>query len=199
MKITDLYESRKYHLYHALQFSQASQALRENKQGGYSNMRWWSDGKRYTYADPREIYDNSNFHIGISMTRDINFAKEWDEVIFFFDYDQLKRDYKIIPVNDFYASGGFRPDKDHKREKEEFIVTKTFVRGETPPDYDPETDTLDDLWMNIYRSMPHGYVEPLDKYLTNIKFSKKFMGSVIDFEKDDMEYIRSHSLFSGYV
>ena len=54
--------------------------LINNKIDGYTWQRYWPDGKRRKDDDPD--YNKSFYMKGLSLTREIDYAKSWNGVVF---------------------------------------------------------------------------------------------------------------------
>lgn len=53
---------------------------------------------------------------GVSLTRDLNFAKSWDDCIFVLDKEALISKFKLLPYN------AFKSAKKYRSESEEFLI-----------------------------------------------------------------------------
>jgi hypothetical protein len=167
-------ESSRAPLYHAIKFDRGKRALYNNKLDCYSFQRTWPEGKRL--KDDQPGYYDSQYLRGISLSRDFNYAKNWNDIVFEFDQDKLKHKFKIIPYNWGYSIGGGYIQGDRmKREREEFLITGV-------------TDKLD-------INQPVGSIEPLDKYLTGF-WIDNFLTTLNGY--DDIEQLMEHSLFCGF-
>ena len=108
-------------LYHSLSFRYANIALKNNELLATTCHRLWKGYPIIRPSDPRYTdFKNSYSVYGISLTRDKNFAMDWNVVTFVFDKTKLSNRYKIIPIN-WHASV---PDVSPKTEFEEFVVVK---------------------------------------------------------------------------
>ena len=161
-------------LYHAIKFERAKLALDKNKLDCYSFQRIWPEGKRL--KDDHPDYYKSQYLRGISLTRDFNYAKSWNDIVFEFDQDKLKNKFKITPYNWGYSIGkGYKQGSNSKREREEFLIT-----GITQE-------------LNI--NEPVGSIEPLDRYLTGF-WIDDFLTTLSGY--DDIEELMNQPLFSGF-
>ena len=136
-------------LYHALDFNKLEKFLKDDIIPGYSYQRYWKDGLMRKDNDPD--YNNSNWYKGISTTRDMNFAKEWSHTFIVLDQDKIKQDYKVVPYQWNYSIGADYV-KDHKKEREEFIITG----------YEEDENML---------HIPKGSIKPLSKYIIGFYLS----------------------------
>jgi len=114
-----IFENNRADLYHAIKTKYANIALEKNELDIYSYQRYWANGKRYKDNEPE--YKNSFFYRGLSLTRDINYAKNWASVILVFDTNKLKEKYKIVPYNWGFSIGNIT-NQNIKKEKEEFLI-----------------------------------------------------------------------------
>ena len=170
-------------LYHGLDFYKLEIFLREDRIPGYSGQRYWKDGRRR--KDNEKDYNESMWYKGISTTRDLNFAKQWGQTIIVFDKDKLKQDYKIVPYQWNYSISADYI-KDHKHEREEFIVT----------------GYADDLYPDI----SFGSIKPLSKYIIGfyvsdytISVENKYLVELIDeFEDLYLGHYRNHEKDTTY-
>ncbi len=172
-------EASRADLYHAIKPEFAIPALKTNKLDCYSFQRSWPGGIRM--KDDQPGYDESDWMRGLSLTRDVQFAKNWGGVVFVFDQEKLKTKYKIVPFNwGFSIGNGYEQGMRAKREREEFLITGLLKGPVSNRDFLKA------------REKPDGKIEPLDKYLKGILVDPEFM-------KDDLrEYLTEHPLFTGF-
>lgn len=174
-------------IFHAIKHENAIPALEENKLGGYSIQRIWERGKRL--KDDMPGYEESNYLRGISATRDIEYANNWNDIIFVFDLDKIKTKYKVVPYNWGYSIGrGYRQDSRAKREREEFIITG-FSKSITDEDKDDRFRKFKKMI-----SKPKGYIEPLDKYLIGFYISSRFDKYI---DQKTKSYLTYHKKYLG--
>jgi len=160
-------------LYHAIKFDRAENALKNNKLDCYSFQRTWPEGKRL--KDDQPGYYNSQYLRGISLTRDFNYAKSWNDIVFEFDQEKLKQKWKVVPYNWGYSIGrGYKQGDRAKREREEFLVTGTTN----------ELNLKD----------PVGSIQPLDKYINGFWIDS----FLCDLKGYDVESLMKHPLFIGF-
>lgn len=156
----EIYESHRADLYHALKIDYALAALENNKLDAYTFQRYWPDGRRR--KDDESDYSKSYYYRGISLTRDIDYAKNWECVIFVFDQGQLNTKYKIVPYNWGYSIGGGYEQKERvKREREEFLIT-SLVKKE-----------MTGVQLSKSLTKSGGSIAPLDRFLKGFYISKK--------------------------
>jgi hypothetical protein len=182
-------------LYHAINSDRAIIALNENKLGGYSFQRTWEGGKRL--KDDQSGYEDSLFLRGISTTRDITYANNWNDIIFVFDKNKLKTKYKIVPYNWGYSIGkGYKQGARMKKEREEFVITGrsdsvTYGKNNKSIFYDKKDKINSFLDM---KETPKGYIEPLDKYLLGFFIGERYL----EYQKDeDIKYLTTHDKYLG--
>lgn len=189
-------------LYHSLKPDFAVQALTKNLLEGRTTQRFWPDGRRLKDNNPE--YDNSFWFKGISTTRDRQFAEGWNMVVFELDKAEIQKTHKIIPFNWGYS---IPRDNDHKREREEFIVTsriyKTqqqmkdeyaeYVDSLSREEYLAKRDSLQLDWM--FR--PEGKPVKLDKCLKGIYVDKDILNYSSLFQKDT-DFLQNHPKFLGF-
>ncbi len=147
-------EYSRANLYHAIEIDRAKTALETNKLDCYSFQRIWPGWKRL--KDDHPDYFKSQFLRGISLTRDFDYAKNWNSVVFEFDQEKLRSKWKISPYNWGYSIGrGYRQGIRAKREREEFLIT-----GLT--DRDPRDKDFRGLGNESPLTKPVGSIRPLD-------------------------------------
>jgi hypothetical protein len=161
-------------LYHAIKFDRAEKALERNKLDCYSFQRIWPEGKRL--KDDQPGYYDSQYLRGISLTRDFEYAKSWNDVVFEFNQEKLKQKWRIVPYNWGYSIGGeYKQGSRMKREREEFLITGV-------------TDKLD-------INQPVGSIKHLDRYLTGF-WIDSFLTTLNGY--DGIEKLMEHPLFCGF-
>jgi len=165
-------------LYHAIKPEYAVDALKNNRLPCHSIQRSWEGGIRL--KDDHPDYNSSDYLRGISLTRDIKYAKNWQIVVFIFDQEKLKTKWKIIPYNWGYSIGrGYRQGMNAKREREEFLIT-----GLTKGPLDGQE------FLNAVET-PEGNIEPLNRYLKGFIIEPDYM-------KDEYyKFLSEHPLYMG--
>lgn len=129
-------------------------------------QRIWPGWKRL--KDDHPDYFKSQFLRGISLTRDFDYAKNWNSVVFEFDQEKLRSKWKISPYNWGYSIGrGYRQGIRAKREREEFLIT-----GLT--DRDPRDKDFRGLGNESPLTKPVGSIRPLDRYLIGFWINEYF-------------------------
>lgn len=184
-------EGRDAPLYRAYREPQwAVKALRDDELVGSSAQRYWPDGKRR--MDDAPDYRESFWMKGLSMTRDIDYAKQWGDVVMVFDQRLLSQRFKFEPFNWGYSIPG---GNHHKREREEFLVLKKT--GETFGDENWPHGKLD---TKRFRE-PEGSIKPLSKYLIGFWLDQTLdhpEGYKHGLPEEDLTYLKSHPKFLGY-
>lgn len=125
-----LLESKSAPLYRAVKNEYVGQMFRDDKLVGSTTQRYWDDGKRRKDDDPE--YRGSNWMKGLSFTRDKFYAMQWGDFFMAIDQEKLARHNRIIPFSWGYSSQDKYGTIDHKREREEFVLTHKGGTYETP-------------------------------------------------------------------
>lgn len=166
----------------------AVKALRDDELLGTTTQRYWPDGKRRLDNDPE--YQSSFWMKGLSMTRDIEFAKVWGDVVMVFDQRLLSQRFKIEPFNWGYS---IPQNKEHKREREEFLVLKKT--GETFTDPDGSVKNYKRF------AAPEGSIQNMSKYLIGFWLDQHLVdpdGYTHGLSDEDLAYLKDHPKFLGY-
>lgn len=176
-------------LYHALDTKYAVTALDNNKLDAYTFQRFWEDGRRY--KDDHPNYKNSFYYRGLSLTRDINYAKKFNTIIFEFDQEKLKQKYTLIPYNWGFSIGrGYEQKERVKKEREEFLIVSKLRK------------VMDNSELAKMIQTPGGSITNLDKYITGIYISKT---SYDIYTENDTEIyepfgkIKNHPKYKGVI
>lgn len=217
MRVSELInEGRDAPLYHGVSYDHAIDQLKNNRIEGRTTQRFWPDGRRLKDTHPE--YEDSFWLKGVSLTRDVNYAKHWADIIYVIDQRKLSQRYKIIPFNWGYASRARQVDP--KREREEFVVLGKIYKSlkQYIEDYNDEIDELRDQHDQLraggdltaadqikkkIHAMPDAMeawqgpigsnIEPLDQYLLGI-----YADEIHKKSKIDIEPITSHPKFKGF-
>lgn len=136
MKLNTILESKSADLYHATKINFYEDQLKGDYITASVIHRWWKDGSRHDRRNPDGSHnvgseDDKNpkwkDHVwikGISLTRDVNFAKKWGGIIFVLDQQKLDARYKFLPM---------RWSSMHRNESEEFLWMHTSdISGDGP-------------------------------------------------------------------
>lgn len=175
-------------LYHAMRVEYAYEALKKNALEGRSIQRYWPDGKRRHDTDKQ--YDKSFWMKGLSLTRDINFAKRWGAVVLELDASKLRSHYKIIPFAwNYQFDPKSRTDRiDYKKEREEFLLTAKLPRTQ----YQLNKSVKD--WLN----KPYGKPIPLGHTLLGIWMDKRAYDTFYGPRDASTQFIVNHPKFRGF-
>lgn len=222
MKIKDLMEApiSKSLLYHGVKIQHAEEQLKNNEIEGRTNQRIWSDGKRR--KEDEEGYRMSWTLSGLSTTRDIEVAKGFGGVVYVLNKDAIQSNYKVMPYDwGFHIASRVdvsRNDSNyerirkaqHKKEKEEFIITGLTKRSfeqardnwellshvETEEEEDKLKDEMGNDLMS-YMFPNKGSLKPLDKYLEAIYITD----STVDIydSTEHLEFIQNHPKYKGII
>ena len=207
MELIELFESRQGSLYHSMDLQYARGAIQKDRILATSIQRWSESGRmlrdpeltyNFKYGSREDMLRNpdvpadvrksvqdwvdSNWYLGISMTRSSRFASKWKGVVFELDYAGLSQRYKIIPWN-------WGSSKRYKKEFEEFVVLQKSARGYVdagrvgrPDETNPKI--------------------PLSKYLKSIWLSSTTWEIYTDVgtrSNDEIDFIQAHPLYKGLL
>ena len=161
-------------LYHGLNIEYLQNILKSDRIPCHTWQRHWDGGKRL--KDDMPGYQNSNYYFGLSLTRELQYAKKWAETVLVFDKNKLMHKYQLKPYNWGYSIGGNYQQNSIKREKEEFLVV-----GKTGPKTNAE---LIKFRNNTEYSIPNA-----GKYIKGFYISEMLM--------DDVD-LTEHPLFLGF-
>lgn len=182
--INILLEDSRAHLYHAVQATYAIDALNKNFLDAYTFQRYWPDGKRRKDDDPD--YYKSFYYRGVSLTRDIEYALRWNDIVFEFDQNALKTKYKLIPYNWGYSIGkGYKQGPRSKKEREEFLIVSKIEKSLT------NQQLVDVL------KTPGGRIQPLDKFLVGFYISKRFYEIFGGDSNDTIKILKDNPKYLG--
>lgn len=180
-------------LWHGIRdYSHAVTALRNNAMLGTTTQRWWPDDRHYT-DDQGDLYNNSYWMKGLSLTRDRKYAEAWGSVVFALDKTKIRQNFKVVP---FSWQKTFAPNRSHpihyKREREEFVIlekepkTYTIPGDELPPGHRPMLD-MEEFLKPAERSL-----SPLNKFLVGI-WTEGFKEKPSEFSE-----IEQHPMWKGH-
>lgn len=105
-------------LYHAIKIENLALALSLNALRGYSTHRIHDNGTVPWCSDPKnpsKAYLDSKWYFGVCLTREKEFANQWNDVVIEFDKQALSARRKIVPYNWM--------ETRLKAEFEEFVIT----------------------------------------------------------------------------
>lgn len=187
----DFRESNNGSLWHGLRIENFERILESNKLKPYTFHRYWLDGK--LRKDKDKDYETSCWMKGWSTSRDRNYAMKFGAgILLELDQDYIKNNFKIIPIS-WNATMAGDSLRDHKREREEFILA--FKTGKTSQDFLKEYQSVmvrADEACDLYGHNSKEYKLLLkeetlfrEKYGNHINYMKEYKtdSKNIDFEK----------------
>lgn len=187
----DITENAHAPLYHGMKYNHLVQALKADKLEGRTSQRFWGDGRRRTEDDPE--YRNSYWMKGFSLTRDKKYAMGWSDTCLVLDQELLRQRFSIEPYAWNYHYSGKHGRRDHKKEREEFLITKkSHDSYQLKPEYPGDDEKRVDI--NRLKS-PEGEIKPLSKYLLGFYVDQEYAEAIPD--NPDMKYLLSHPKFKG--
>lgn len=196
-------------LFHGVKSHHALQQLNEGVIEGYTHQRYWNDGLRR--KDNHPDYESSYILKGISTTRDLEYAKNWGQVVYILDKEKIRNRFKVLP----YSWGYSIPDSTtpgmgqttfhkfrHKREREEFVVLGKIKKS---------FDDLRNEWENLYdgsENEPEEFVNLYD-YMFG-KAGKMNLNNVLkgilvvedkntNYQNTEIEAVMRHPKFLGTI
>lgn len=178
-------------IFHGIrELEHAVMALAQDSIKGYTTQRYWSDGKRRIDTDPE--YNSSFWMKGISLTRDFKFAANWGDVVFILNRDKIITNNRLVPFAWNYIIGGL-PNRNAKKEREEFLITRKTGKTFKGSEEDPESDRI-----NVSEfTKPEGEMKNLNSILVGIFMDEDSLerwGA----EDANVKYLTSHPLFKGF-
>jgi hypothetical protein len=209
IELKENYES----LYHGVKLEVAVKIIESDEMKGSTTQRYWQDGKVRKDDDPD--YETSKWMKGWSMTRSFDFAFLWSGIVFEFDKNDLKKDFEIKPISWNYTIGrGY--EADHKKEKEEFVISKRTEMSTS--DYERKVEEIQDKYYEEYkidkdinklRKSDINFIDllkkPEGKKIKNVNHLIKSIylsNSIVDSygkENKDIQKILSHPKFKGIL
>lgn len=186
-------------LFHGSEHEHAASNLQLGHIKARTVQRYWEDG--HTYKDDHEKYESSGWMFGWSMTRERNMAGSWKNVVFVFDRDKVKSQYKVKPLSWSYrVSQGSRY---YKQEREDYVIGGKDPRSTEDLRHEYE-NYMDNNLNNEYEDYfdYQNATRPEKKLDINEKNLKGFLVSdfIIDlYGKDDpdIQYLLNHKLYLG--
>lgn len=118
LKLKDLIKFKG--VWHSVRIEHIEEIFKNNSLAARTNHRYWPDG-RVRRDNEGDVYQNSHYMKGWSMTRDRNYAFSWAAVTFLFDWDKIKRDFQTKTVSWSYRNISCRNNFD--KEREEFVIS----------------------------------------------------------------------------
>lgn len=211
MNILNQKELIKYKgIWHSIKKEHLNCIFNNNYLEARTTQRYWPNGIVYRDND-REKYENSYFIKGWSMTRDRNYAFLWSCVTLLFDWDLIKRDFKIKTMSWNYRSQHCNINYD--KEREEFVISNFLNQTieEIKKEYFNIIDNLYDekgvkavkLWQQEngsdyidYWQRKGNKIINFEKYLLGIFISKE---SYEIYKGKGFELALNHPLFKGFI
>jgi hypothetical protein len=154
----DLIQSKGNYLYHGLDINHAPEILARGSILGYTNQKYWENGKRYKNDDIE--YNNSYRMKGISMSRDLDFSLGWGSVLLIFDKNIIQKMHAVEP---FAWNNQFNYQAHSKKEREEFVILsknkKSYKNKDNPEWFREYNDFMKD-----YHEMLNNSAKATNKY-----------------------------------
>jgi hypothetical protein len=173
-------------LYHGINMKYVKNILENNKMPYHTVQRYWPDGKHNARKkDDMEGYNESHYYAGLSLTRDIDYAKNWSDVIFVFDKNSLINKYKLLPINWGHSIGNGYKQKDIKREREEFLICKKLK-------------PMSNKELANNRNTPYGYIENISKYLKGFYLIQEVI-DIFGEDNNDIIYLKNNEKCLGIL
>lgn len=119
MHLYDLVEGRDAPLYHATDLVAIVDILGSNVVQGKANLPV-NKFSAFRDKDKDRFVDQDQHVHGVSLTRDIRFAKYWDDYIIVFDQSKLQARFRIQPF--YYFQQGNKYRHGEHAEAEEFLM-----------------------------------------------------------------------------
>lgn len=197
-------------IWHAIKQQHIESIFSKNHLEARTVQRHWSDGM--TYRDNQgDIYQNSHYMKGWSMTRDKDYAFSWGSVALLLDWEKIKRDFKVKTISWSYRGAYCNDNFD--REREEFVIsnfmhqTMDEIKEEffsiSDQIYDEKGSEALDTWRN---ENGLDYIEywqrkglrtiDLSRYLKGVFVCKE---SYENYKGRGFELAVQHPLFKGFV
>ena len=208
IKIKDLKEYNG--IWHTVSYKYINTILDNNFLEARTTQRYWKDGKIHR-DNEGDVYDNSFFVKGWSMTRDPLYAfTRGGGITFLLDWELIRRDFKYKTISWNYTISSCQ--KNFGKEREEFIISNYMNQTlkEIQDEYFRITDDIyDNLgkealfeweknngtdWVDYWQRKGTKTIS-LDKYLKAIFISKETYDI---FNGKYFEKVIEHSLFKGY-
>lgn len=207
-------------LWHGVSVLRVQEILSRGSFLPYTSQRFWFDGR--VLKDNHKEYEISGRQYGWSMSRDLSISKRFGGVIFAFSKNDVRNNFKVIPVAWNYLFG--KRVADYKKEKEDFVCSGGYIRSKAYYDekcefLNLEIDKVEDSYYSkkISKEERDKKIEMLNKeYEENHYFGligkthgkalpvENAMGFFIsEKEKEHFskycEELEKHSMFLGYI
>lgn len=189
-------ESQYSNVFHVVDSKYALIQLKTGEMLPNTTHRYWKDGRKYL-DDGSDTYKSSYWYVGISTTRDTEFARIFGgnkhSIIYELDIEKIKQNYKVIPI-DWGSSIIGRDLNNARKEAEEFIVCNKYEK----PLYNKKTKKYD---INKIENFIKNSVKfKLDRYLVSIYFpSIRAIDYVFDHNKELYNLIINHPKYAGIL
>jgi len=195
-------------LYHGVKIEHAVDAIKKGHLEPRTTQRYWEDG-RYL-KDDHPDYEDSGWLYGWSTSRDKFLASTFGGVLFVFDKDKIKEEFKVQPISWSYRLS--QGSQYFKKEREDFIVSHKnplSMRSEKLLDaYHDYLDSLSENTPSEYKDQFEFHrlhnMKPknldLTKCLKSIYINKHIIDIYKDGSKDNIEkldFLMNHSLYKG--
>lgn len=210
MKIEELFEFQQASLWHSMDKNHAVEILKTGVWKPRTTQRYWDDGRRRTEDEP-DYKSHGKWMKGFSLTRDPFYAMQWKDVMFQFDSDKLKKQYKFEPYSWGYhmAGAGNKNKINTRREREEFLISKKTDKTDVDLDknwqdlLDKEyekrrknkTPKKDITYMDFIQS-PEGRPIPIYRFLKAF-YVKDFIAYLYKLDNPNIQYLINHPKFRG--
>jgi hypothetical protein len=113
-------------LFHASKIEHAASNIKRGYSKGRTVQRYWTDGR--ILKDNHKDYEKSGWLHGWSMTRERNYAGVFGDVVFVFDKNKIKNNFKVKTLSWSYrVSGG---SGYFKREREDYVIAGKDPRSD---------------------------------------------------------------------
>lgn len=204
--LTNISQMKKYEIlfkemqyansFHVVNSKYVFTQLKNNEIIPNTTHRYWKDGRKYM-DDGSDIYKSSYWYVGISTTRDTEFARVFGgnkrSIIYELDIEKIKQNYKVIPI-DWGSSIINRNLNNARKEAEEFIICNKYEKSL----YNKKTKKYDISKIeNFIKTSPR---LKLDRYLVSIYFpSIEAIDYVLDHNKELYNLIINHPKYAGIL
>lgn len=183
-------------LFHGVKHQYAKEILTRQSILGYTHQRYWENGKKHNEDDPE--FDNSFRMKGISMSRDLEYALNWADVLLVFDRTKIKHRHKIEPYawshhfSKSYASNNPNSPSS-KKEREDYVVLSKNKRTYKNQDNKEWMKEYEEIMNHSFDNMTDGEIEEFKKFQEKMTKEKDNMNlqdlttpeGEFDFSKND--------------
>ena len=197
-------------LWHSIKQEHIESILTNNHLEARTTQRYWVNGVIYR-DNQKEQYHQSHYMKGWSMTRDKDYAFGWGSVTLLFNWELLRRDFKIRTFSWSYLGSYCKGNFD--KEREEFVISNYMSQtiDEIEQEYFTITDSIYDVqgkealneWMKENGSNYIDYWQRkglrticLSKYLKAIFVCKE---SYEIYNGRGFDMAVNHPLFKGFI